>query len=293
MSLPADPKDYRAIDLMLQIPGEDNSAWYESMKPLLRDEESRSVFKMPAQYMFKDIPGEIAEGVDAVAVTLDNMDRYGVEKGLINVGSTVREEPRRAIREHPGRFLGMVDVDPREGMDAVRKIRQYHDEYGIVAVSSFPAGYMTPINAAAYYPVYATCVELGLPIFLTAGVPGPRVPLAAQKVELLDEICWFFPELKVVMRHGADPWTELAVKLMLKWPNLYYSTSAFAPKHYPKAIIDYANTRGSDKIIYAGYYPMGLSLDRIFSELPNVGLNDDVWPKFLRTNALRVLGLDG
>ena len=81
------------------------------------------------------------------------------------------------------------------------------------------------------------------------------------------------------------------VKLMLKWPNLYYSTSAFAPKHYPKAIIDYANTRGSDKIIYAGYYPMGLSLDRIFSELPNVGLNDDVWPKFLRTNALRVLGM--
>ncbi len=35
------------------------------------------------------------------------------------------------------------------------------------------------------------------------------------------------------------------VKLMLKWPNLYYSTSAFAPKHYPKAIIDYANSRGA------------------------------------------------
>jgi len=243
--------------------------------------------------MFKDIPGEIDEGVDPVAVTLDNMDRYGVEKGLINVGSTVREEPRRAIRAHPERFLGMVDVDPREGMDAVRKIRRYHDEYGIVAVSSFPAGYMTPINAAAYYPVYATCVELGLPIFLTAGVPGPRVPLAPQKVELLDEVCWFFPELKVVMRHGAEPWTELAVKLMLKWPNLYYSTSAFAPKHYPEAIIRYANTRGADKIIYAGYFPAGLTYDRIMSEMPNVAFKDEVWPKFLRENALAVLGLTG
>ena len=78
----------------------------------------------------------------------------------------------------------MVDVDPRDGMDAVRKIRQFHDEYGIVAVSSFPAGCMTPINAAPYYPVYATCAELGLPIFLTAGVPGPRVPLEPQRVEL-------------------------------------------------------------------------------------------------------------
>lgn len=117
--------------------------------------------------------------------------------------------------------------------------------------------------------------------------------MLCQKAELLDEICWYFPELTVVTVDGCEPWEALMVKLMLKWPNLYYSTSAFAPKHYPKAIIDYAYTRGSDKIIYAGYYPMGLSLDRIFSELPNVGLNDDVWPKFLRTNALRVLGLDG
>jgi predicted TIM-barrel fold metal-dependent hydrolase len=77
---------------------------------------------------------------------------------------------------------------------------------------------------------------------------------------------------------------------MLKWPNLHYSTSAFAPKHYPKAIIDYANTRGADKIIYAGYFPMGLSLDRIMSEMDAVPFHDDVWPKFLYDNAARVLG---
>ena len=47
---------------------------------------------------------------------------------------------------------------------------------------------------------------------------------------------------------------------MLKWPNLYYSTTAFAPKHYHEDIIDYANTRGADKIICAGYFPMGLDL---------------------------------
>jgi uncharacterized protein len=79
---------------------------------------------------------------------------------------------------------------------------------------------------------------------------------------------------------------------MLKWPGLHYSTSAFAPKYYPKNIIDYANTRGSEKIIYAGYFPMGLSLERIMTDMQNVGLNEDVWPKFLRGNALRVLGLD-
>ena len=76
------------------------------------------------------------------------------------------------------------------------------------------------------------------------------------------------------------------------WPNLYYSTSAFAPKHYPQKIIDFANSRGADKILYAGYFPFGLSVEPIMTDMPNVGFKESVWPKFLRGNALRVLGLD-
>jgi predicted TIM-barrel fold metal-dependent hydrolase len=135
-------------------------------------------------------------------------------------------------------------------------------------------------------------VELDIPICVCAGVPGPRVPMAPQRVELIDEVCWYFPELTFVTRHGCEPWADLAVKLMLKWPNLYYSTSAFAPKHYPKDIIDYANTRGADKVMYAGYFPMGLSLERIFTDMPGVAFRDHVWPKFLRENAVRVFKLD-
>ena len=101
-----------------------------------------------------------------------------------------------------------------------------------------------------------------------------------------------FPELVFVTRHGCEPWTDLAVKLMVKWPNLYYSTSAFAPRYYPKTtVIDYANTRGAERVIYAGYFPMGLTLERIMGEMAHVPFKDEVWPKFLRENALRVLGL--
>lgn len=286
------PGDIRIIDTMIGFPSANREDVYKFLAPALRDAESKDSFKMPAEYMFKDIPDDLEEGVDPVAVTLDNMNRYGVAQGLINVGTTVRDEPRRAIRDFPDRFLGLVDVDPRQGMDAVRKIRQCHEEFGIVAVSSFPSGCETALNSAPYYPIYATCVELGLPIFLNVGVPGPRVPMAPQRVELLDEVCYFFPELKIVMRHGAEPWTDLAVKLMLKWPGLHYSTSAFAPKYYPKDIIDYANTRGADKFIFGGYFPAGLTYERIAAELPNVPLKDEVWPKFLRGNAARLFGLD-
>ena len=147
------------------------------------------------------------------------------------------------------------------------------------------------INDAKMYPIYAKCVELDVPIFSCVGVPGPRFPMWPQKVELIDQVMYDFPELVFVTRHGCEPWEDLAIKLMLKWPNLYYSTTAFAPKFYPKSIIDYANPRGSHKIIYGGYFPMGLSLDRIMDDMQGLALNDDVWPKFLRDNARQVLKL--
>jgi hypothetical protein len=220
------------------------------------------------------------------------MDKYGIERAMIGV-DIAAESALRALEEYPERFFASYEVNPNQGMDEVRKIVALHDRFGLKALTAFPSGLcpQVPINDKKFYPIYAKCVELDIPICVCSGVPGPRLPMAPQNVELIDEVCWFFPELKFVMRHGAEPWTALAVKLMLKWPNLYYSTSAFAPKHYPKDIIDFANTRGSDKIMYAGYFPMGLSLERIFADLPQVDFRDAVWPKFLRENAVRVFKL--
>ena len=199
----------------------------------------------------------------------------------------------RALERYPDRFVPSCTVDPNEGMDAVRKLDEAVRVHGAKATHCWGTGLIpqVPLDDKKMYPIYAKCVELDIPIFVYAGVPGPRIRFEPQYVGLLDEVCWFFPELKFVMRHGAEPWDELAVKLMLKWPNLYYSTSAFAPRYYPESIVHYANTRGADKVMYAGYFPMGLSLERIFSELPNVAFKDDVWPKFLRENATRVFAL--
>ncbi len=287
----APPDGIGIIDTMVGFPSRNRSEVYKFLAPHLRDKESLEEFKFPAQYMFKDIPEDLEENVDPVAVVLDNLDRFGIEKAMVGVGPG-RDDANRAMREHPDRFIGSVAVEPNDGMDGVRHLVDAVEHHGARAATAFPAGSQVPINDKRFYPLYAKCVELDIPIFVCAGVPGPRVPMSPQKVELIDEVCWFFPELTFVMRHGAEPWTELAVKLMLKWPNLYYSTSAFAPKHYPADILRYANSRGADKVLYAGYFPAGLTYDRIFRDMQDVPLRDEVWPKFLRENARRVLRLD-
>ncbi|MAY39349.1 MULTISPECIES: amidohydrolase family protein [Spongiibacter] len=286
------PSDIKVVDLMLSVPGEDNSQWYEFMKPLLMDEESRTMFKMPAQYMFKDIP-DTGKKEDYVAYTVEQMDKHNIQIAMLGIDDH-NEVAKEALRRHPDRFICSYEANPNNGMEEVRKIVRLHEEYGIKAVTGFASGLcpQVPYNDKRWYPIYAKLVELDIPFCPCVGVPGPRLPMAPQKVELLDEICWFFPELKVVMRHGAEPWEKLAWKLMLKYPNLYYMTSAFAPKHYPQEIVNFANSRGADKVMYAGYFPMGLSLDRIFKDMPNVPFKDEVWPKFLSENARRVFKLD-
>jgi predicted TIM-barrel fold metal-dependent hydrolase len=286
------PTDLGVIDLMLGIPEGVKKHWYGFLRAGLMDRESKEDFDFPVQYMFKDVPADIDPGADPIATVIGEMDHFGIEKAMIGVGFE-RGTGLEALRRYPDRFFGSFEVNPNAGMDGVRHLVRAHEELGIKAASAFPAGMnpQVPINDKKFFPLYAKCVELDIPICVCTGVPGPRVPMACQKTELIDEVCWFFPELKFVMRHGAEPWDELAVKLMLKWPNLYYSTSAFAPRYYPESIVHYANTRGADKVMYAGYFPMGLSLERIFSELPNVAFKDDVWPKFLRENAARVFQL--
>ncbi len=263
------------------------------VKPVAALRQSDKAEHHPHGYMFRDVPDELREDDDpqlAVRETLELMDQHGIEYGLI---SLTDERAPQALKDYPDRFVGSLAVDGNRGMDQVRDIVRAHEEHGIRAVTTFPAGVNPPIpiNDKLWYPVYSKCVELDLPVFVATGVPGPRVKMDPQYVGYLDEVCYDFPELKLVMRHGAEPWEALAVKLMLKWPNLYYSTSGFAPKYIPQAIIDYANTRGSDKLIYAGYFPFGLELSRIFSELDEWSLREDVWPKFLSGNARKLLKL--
>jgi predicted TIM-barrel fold metal-dependent hydrolase len=250
------PTDIGIVDPMMGFPHtsvESKMATYDFFRPLLKDRQSREEFEFPAQYMFKDVPDLIDPSVDPVQWTVDKMDEFNIQISVTGVS----EHGIRAKERYPERFYLSQSLDPNTGMDAVRKLEQAKRDHDVVYAQVFPSGCFpqVPINDKKMYPLYAKCVELDLPMCINAGVVGPRMPFAPQKVELLDEVCYDFPDLTIVMMHGAEPWTALAVKLMLKWPGLHYMTSAFAPKHYPKDVIAFANTRGADKVFYCGYFP--------------------------------------
>jgi predicted TIM-barrel fold metal-dependent hydrolase len=272
------PTDLGVVDTLIGLPydfGDDPNNVHEQIK-----------------YMFKDLPEQV-QSDHSIDDLLRVMDKHGIEKGLIPVHAGDETE-EYAVLQHSDRLVGAWDVEPNDGMKAIQGLQDAYERLGIVAAQWMPGLLKPPlaINDKRCFPVYAKCIELDIPVFVNGGVPGPYVPYEVQHPGLVDEICLHFPALKFVFRHCCEPWVDLTVKLLLKYPNLYYSTTGFAPKYYPQAIIDYANTRGAEKIMYGGYYPYGLDINRIFAELPNLPLKDKVWPKFLRENAMHVLKLD-
>jgi predicted TIM-barrel fold metal-dependent hydrolase len=238
------PSGIGIIDCMIGFPHGDMKALYSFITKQTKDKESKEDFEFPVEYMFKDVPDkDYREVDDPISVTLHEMDRWGIEKGLIGVGGgregSESGTSELALERHPDRFIGQVGADPNDGMEGIRRIVRAYETFGVRSIGMFPAGTFpqVAINDKKMYPIYAKAVELGLPVFCCAGVPGPRVRFEPQKVEYIDEVMYDFPELTFVTRHGCEPWQDLAVKLMLKWPGLHYSTSAFAPKHYPRAMV--------------------------------------------------------
>lgn len=242
-------------------------------------------------YLFPDLQRRWDRGT-TLSQLLDEMDAAGVERAVLCSGYGDYDDldwVRTAVATHPDRFAGSHIVDPRDGLRAVQLVDRLVRDDGFIMIRMLGLFTQLGYDHPAYFPVYSKCAELGVPVGLNVGIPGPKVPGRHQDPMAIDDVCAFFPELTIVMQHGGEPWVDLCVKLMLKWDNLYYMTSAFSPRHIPRPIIDYINTRGATKVMFASDYPL-LTHERCVREAGLLPLRDqDRFDALMYDNARRVL----
>ncbi|WP_072801643.1 amidohydrolase family protein [Rhodococcoides yunnanense] len=207
-------------------------------------------------------------------------DRLGIDHGILSAMDDFWPGVLEFVDAYPDRFSFSIEVDPRGGMETLRQIERAVKDHGAILVRMVPFKVGLPPSDRVYYPVFAKCIELGVPVGLNTGFPAPRMPAAPQQPLHLDEVLQYFPELKVVMQHGADPWWAEAIKLLLKYPNLYLMTSAWAPKYLPQELIYYMNTRGRKKIMWATDYPV-IGFERCLTEAKALELRPGVLEEYL------------
>ncbi len=248
-----------------------------------------------------DTYGEARTKSQDLGQLLDDMDRHHIARVLLAPPpeSAMGDQTAGyrwtldAVQQHPDRFALSVRVDCRQGMRAVRHLEAMVRDDGARALRIVP--YRDGLRAShrSYFPLYAKCVELGIPVTVTVGMPLVQRRGIVQNPKHLDKVCAFFPELVLVSAHGGAPWSALLVQLLRTWPNLYHMISAYPPSRYPPELVAYANSgRGRSKVLYASDYPL-LTFDRIRRELPACGIGDDAMPWFTRKNAERVFWGEG
>ncbi len=220
---------------------------------------------------------------------LEDMDKHGVQRAILltRVGAT-ENRALKFVEAAPERFaLGVGGFDLLKPMKTVRSLEAFVKDnpvaYATVGPSFWGDGRYPPSDAV-YYPLYTKCCELDLPLCVNTGIPGPPLPAEPQDPIHLDRVCIRFPELRLCMIHGADPWWDVAIRLMLKYRNLRLMTSAWSPKRLPESLLHYMRTRGTDRILFASDYPV-LSMERCIGEATALDLPPDVLDAWLHGNA--------
>jgi len=233
-------------------------------------------------------PKSMFEPADMSAL-LDEMDANGVTKAVLMDNLTKPSvSARKFVADRPDRFalaIGGLNLlrpvpAPRE-LSAI--VRDLPVVYTVVGPSFWGDGQYPPSDAV-YYPLYAKCAELDLPLCVNTGIPGPPIPGEVQHPIHLDRVCVRFPELRLCMIHGADPWWDVAIRMLIKYRNLRLMTSAWSPKRLPEALLHFMRTRGADKIIFASDWPV-LRMNRVVPEARALDLPPDVLDKYLYRNA--------
>jgi len=211
---------------------------------------------------------------------------YGPEGDLIN-----NDEVDRQIDGAPTRFRGLASVDLNNPMDAVREIRTRVDRKRFVGVRVVPWLWDLPPNDRRYYPIYAACIDAGVPLCTQIGHSGPlRRSDVGRLIPYLEDVLLDFPELVVVGGHVGFPWLDELITLTVKFPNFHVDTSAYALHRLPQDFIHGMKGIGHSRVMFGTNWPM-LSPRNCLRGLEQLGLSTEQSAAFLSGNARRVFGL--
>lgn len=178
----------------------------------------QSMFESLRRWVPRTLAGDVP--LDA---TIRALDEAGVRVALVSAwwgpqGPLIaNDEVADFVHRYPDRLVGVGSVDLAQPMEAVRELRRCVRQLGFRALRILPWLWNLPPDDRRYYPLYAECVELGIPFCLQVGHTGllrPSEP--GRPIPYLDNVALEFPELKIVGGHIGYPWTAEMISLATK-----------------------------------------------------------------------------
>ncbi len=204
-----------------------------------------------------------------------------------------------AVTKYPDVFIGFASVDPWKGAKAVTELERAVKTLGLRGLKCHPIAQGFYPNDRQFYPLWETCSALKIPLLLHtgmtgvgAGVPGGNgLKLKfSQPIPYIDDIAADFPNLTIIGAHPSWPWQEEMLAVAVHKTNVYIDLSGWSPKYFPPSLVQHANTRLQDRILFGSDYPF-LTPERWLADFEKAGFKPEVHEKILLLNAKRVLGI--
>lgn len=197
---------------------------------------------------------------------------------------------RQACDAYPDRFKGLFGIDPTTGMDGVRALERAVEDYGFVGAMAIPYGFGIPPNHRRYYPFYAKCAELGIPVSVQIGHTAVKMSNEYGRPKYLEDICLEFPQLDVIALNTGWPWVSEIIAQVWMHPNLYLATTGHAPQYWDEELVNFVRHRGRDKVIWGTNYPF-IQFGSSLEQLEDLNLMNGVGKKLISQNGKAVYGL--
>ena len=226
-------------------------------------------------------------GVEYVCIPAVKMKSYKKDKLIWDISI---EEVKDAIDKIPGRGIGIAGVNPLSRMEGVKEVERAVKDFGFKGVYIHTYGFGIPLNDKLYYPFYAKCCELSIPVFMQVGHSAESMPSRFAQPILLDDIALDFPELTLVGAHTGWPWIEEMIAIAWKHPNVYIGIDAHMPKYLDPSLINFLKTRGRGKVIWGTNYPTIYQKESL-DQVKEWGLKEEVEKLLVRDVAVKVLKL--
>ncbi len=236
---------------------------------------------------------------------IERMDSANIEHGFLIAAKAGRpglkgcyhmppQVVADAVTQYPDRFSGLIGIDPYTGMEGVRELEYAITELGFVGAHLYPHWYDLAPDAAKYYPFYAKCCELDVPIQIQVGQSmiyskDYRCKSVGKPISL-DAVACDLPELKLIGIHVGIPWTDEMIAMAWKHENVFIGCDAHSPKYWPQSFVNYINSYGQDKVIFGTDFPV-LDFARTIKEIEAHNFKPEVLEKLLRKNTERIYKL--
>ncbi len=244
---------------------------------------------------------KVMEGVITDDEFIQMMDDADVQVGCIGTtGMWSSVADRAAIAaKYPGRLMPFYRSSPHEGVSDLLEFDRAVRELGFkgLVVSGFREN--LPSNHKKYYPFYAKCVELDVPVRITSALHlYTDRPMDLCRPAYLDEIACDFPDLTIVSGLGGWPWVDELVAVARRHPSVFIDLSCVRPRAMDKpgsgydVLLASGNRDLQDQIIFAsGWNTQGVPLKTLIGEAEDLAKNDVIRQKWMYGNAARALKL--